>query len=75
MRSNVLPRSALAVLVLGIGLALHGQGSIYFNPAEVSRPGWPKTAPNPQTVKTVPAAQQEFLMEKLQEIKRLLDDC
>jgi hypothetical protein len=32
-------------------------------------------APNPQTVKTVPAAQQEFLMEKLQEIKRLLDDC
>src|SRR5437667_2121697 len=33
MRSNVLPRSALVVLVLGIGLSLHGQGSIYFNPS------------------------------------------
>src|SRR5580700_6283701 len=29
-------------------------------------------APNPQTVKTVPASQQDFLMEILQKIKRLL---
>jgi hypothetical protein len=35
---------------------------------------WGFMAPNPQTVKTVPTAQQDFIMERLQEIKRLLDD-